>query len=306
MTNSRRLVDVALGTYPSWWRERYRDEMDLVVESLLADGRSPVGVAINLVGSSLRVRFAVAGAPPSRDFWRRRTQRSLLVAALPWFAMVPLVATIYLANGQYGYVHGSSPIELSRAGEFARALSSALLWSVVAYLAVAVLGWRRLRRGLEGQPLATGRFRLVNTAAMVGVTLATAALFLGQHAATSTLAQRFAYVGLALVALSWVTLPAVIAQLLGRGELPLSFLRREVRLSAVLAGLGGLLALLSVADRVALALQPTPTPGASYWLYRSSLGGWEAPLLCGLVALSALSALGAATALRSYRRTIDL
>ena len=99
MTRASKLTSFALSTYPSWWRERYQDEMVVVIQSLLDDGRSPLRVAINLLASSLRTRLVGTGVPASRRFWVHRTQRSLLAATLPWFAIVPLALTCYLSIG---------------------------------------------------------------------------------------------------------------------------------------------------------------------------------------------------------------
>jgi hypothetical protein len=88
------------------------------------------------------------------------------------------------------------------------------------------------------------------------------------------------------------------------GELPVAFLRTEVRISATLAGLSGVLILLAIGNRIALSLQPTPLPGASYLVYSSSLGVVDAPLLIGFLLLTLISALGAYAARRSYSQTL--
>ncbi len=306
MTKASRLTSFALSTYPSWWRERYQDEMVVVTQSLLDGGRSPLRIATNLVASSLRTRLVGTGAPASRKLWVHRTQRSLLAATLPWFAVVPLAITCYLSIGQYGYFHGPVSLHLSRAGMVARVLQQGMLFVVLAYVVLALMGWRRLRNGLDGQPFQMRWFRLVNGAAMVGITLVIAALFLGQDNATSSFAEACAYVGMGLFTISWFTLPAVITQMMRDGELPIAFLRTEVRRSAALAALSGVLALLAVGVRVALSLQPTPLPGASYLMYRSSIGLWDVPLLFGVVLLTVVSALGAVAARRSYTRTLTV
>jgi len=304
MTMASRVTALALRTYPSWWRERYQDEMVVVIQSLLDDGRSPLGVAVNLIASSLRARLAGAGAPASREFWVHRTQRSLLVATIPWFAIVPMAVTFYLSNSFYGSFHGLLPPQLSRAGMLARDFQEGMLYVILAYVVIALVGWRRLRHGLEGQPLQMRWFRLVNGAAMVGITLVISALFLGQHNSTSMLAEVCAYIGLGLFVISWFSLPAVVTQMLRDGELAVAFLRTEVRLSTALACLSGVLTLLAVGNRVALSLQPTPLPGAGYWMYRSSLDAWYLPLLIGFLLLTIISALGAHAARRSYTRTL--
>lgn len=305
MTKESRLTSFALRTYPSWWRECYHDEMAVVIQSLLEGGRSPLRVATNLMASSLRTRLVGTGAPASREFWVRRTQRSLLAVALPWFAIVPLAMTCYLSVGQYGAFHGSTVIHLSRAGVVTRALQQGTLFIVLAYVVVALVGWRHLRNGLVGQHLQLRWLRLTNGAAMVSVTLVVAALFLGQHNTTSSLAEAFAYVGLGLFTVSWFSLAAVISEMLRDGVLPTAFLRSGVRLSVPLSALSGVLVLLAVSGRVALLFQPTPLPGASYWIYRSSLGLWEGPLLAGFLMLMIVSVLGAVAARRSYTRTLE-
>ena len=306
MKKAASLTTLALSTFPLWWRERYQDEMVGVIQSLLNVGRSPFRIAINLLSTSLRVRLVGAGAPASREFWVRRTQRSLLVTALPWFVIVPLAVTLFLSINENGFFHGTSSVELSRAGMFARALQPEMMFVVLAYVIVALAGWRRLRNGLAGQNLKMRLFQLVNSAAMVGVVLVIASLFLGHYSATSTLAEECAFVGLTLFAISWFLLPAIITRMLRDGELPPSYLRTEVRLSTALAGLSVVLMLLAVSDRVALLLQPTPRPGASYLMYRSSLGAWDVPLLLSFFLLTIVSVLGAYTTRRSYARLLIL
>ena len=278
----------------------------VVIHSLLDDGRSPLRVAINLVASSLRARLVGAGAPASREFWIHHTQRSLLVATLPLFAIVPLVVTFYLSVGSHGVFHGPSSVQYSRAGVFARALQSGMFWMVVAYVLIALVGWRRLSHGLEGQRLQIRWFRLVNGAPKVSVTLVISALFLERHNATSTLAEVCAYFGLGLFLIWWFSLTAVVAKMLRDGELPIAFLRSVVRLSVALASLSGVLTLLAVGNRVALSLQPTPLPGASFLMYRSALGVWDVPLLVGFLLLTIISALGAHAARHSYTRTLTV
>ena len=305
MKTASRLTTFALTTYPSWWRERYHDEMVVVIQSLLDDGRSPLRVTVNLITSSLRTRLVGAGAPASREFWVHRTQRSLLVATLPWFAIVPFALIIFLSNSEYNSFHGTSSLHLSRAGTLARALHGDMFYVIVAYVIIALVGWRRMRHGLDGQDLRTRWSRLVNGAAIMSITLMVSALFLGQYSATAPLAKACAFTGLGLFAICWFSVSAVVAQMLRYGELPVAFLRTEVRLSAALAGLSGVLTLLAVGNCVALSMQPKALPGASYWVYSSSLGVSAVPLLTGFLLLTIVSALGAYAARSSYTRTLN-
>ena len=75
-------------------------------------------------------------------------------------------------------------------------------------------------------------------------------------------------------------------------------------MSTWMASLNGAMTLFAVGIRVAISLQPSPAPGASYTIYRSTLGGWGLPLLIGYVLLTAVSATGAFVARRSYASTL--
>ena len=139
---------------------------------------------------------------------------------------------------------------------------------------------------------------------MAGVSLVILALFLGQHNVTSTLAEVFAYVGLGFLMASWLSMPGIITQMLRTGELPLAFLRTEVLVSTWMASLNGAITLMAVGIRVAISLQPSPVPEASYTIYRSTLGGWGLALLIGYFVVTAVSATGAFVARRSYASTL--
>jgi len=303
MKMTSRFISLALRSYPGWWRERYHDEVLVVIECLIGDGRSPLRVAFNLVVASVRTRMSGAGAPASRGFWIHRTQRSLLVASLPWFAIVPLSAAFASTIGEYGYTHGPSSVRLGEAGMVARSLQRYMFYVFVIAVVVALVGWRS---GLDGQPLRLRWFWLVNRTAMVSILLVISALFLGQHDATSSLAELFARVGLGFLVISWLSMPGVVTQMLRSGELPVRSLHSEVRLSMWMAGLNAALTLLAVGIQVAISLQPLPVPGASYILYRSTLGGWDVALLIGYFILTAISATGAHVARRSYASTLNV
>ena len=102
------VTELSLRTYPKWWRERYRDEMQAVVDGLIEEGKSSISLAVNLIGGSLRARMLGTGAPTSARLWTRRTQTALLVATLPWFAMIPLIAVFAATTGEYGSFHGGA------------------------------------------------------------------------------------------------------------------------------------------------------------------------------------------------------
>jgi len=304
MTSESRLITFALNSYPSWWRERYRDEVGAVVDGLVEAGRSPLWITANLLRSSITTRIRGTGAPAAREFWVHRTQKSLMVEFLAWFTIVPLAIVFMLSIGENGFSNGNTLVQLSQAGTIAHKLQSAAGIVFLLIFVMALRSWRQLRSGLEGQAIPTKLFRVVNRGAMVGITLTISALFLGEHNGTSKLAEVFAYIGLSLFVCAWLLTPAVISQMLRHGELSVTNLRKVVSGSTVLVWLYGLITLLVVGSEVALAAQPVPASGASYLSLHSGLGSWSMLLCVGFVFLTILSGIGASVSRRSCERIL--
>ncbi len=84
-------VELALRCYPSWWRERYADEVRVVAADLTAEGRSHFVVTLNLLRGALRARAGAHGLPKMYDLWSTRTRVSIAAATLPWLLMAPLL-----------------------------------------------------------------------------------------------------------------------------------------------------------------------------------------------------------------------
>ncbi len=84
-------VALALRCYPSWWRERYADEVRVVSNDLTGEGRSSFIVTLNLLGGALRARSGARGMPKNYCLWSARTRASIATATLPWLLVVPLV-----------------------------------------------------------------------------------------------------------------------------------------------------------------------------------------------------------------------
>jgi len=304
MTGESKLITFALNSYPSWWRERYRDEVSAVVDGLVESGRSPLSLSSNLLKSSMITRIRGTGAPAARAFWVHRTQRSLLVACLAWFTIIPLAIAFMLSIGENGVSHGNTLVQLSHAGKIAHNFQSVVSIVIVLIFVFALRGWRQLRSGLEGQTIPTKLFRVVNRGAIVGITLTIAALFLGEHNATSTFAEVCAYIGLSLFVCAWLLTPAVISQMLRHGDLSVTNLRKVVSGSTVLVWLYALITVLVVGSEVALTAQPVPASGVSYLSLHSGLGGWSALLCVGFVFLTILSGIGASVSRRSCEKIL--
>jgi hypothetical protein len=190
MKNFPKLTRLSLSTYPTWWQERYRDEMNAVIDGLLEEGRSSLRIDFNLLGGSLRARLLGTGAPASQKLWSRRTQSSLLVATLPWFVMIPLMGVFAGNDGQYGFFHGSVRIQMSRAGDVARDLNSVVFDLLIASVIVVLFGWSRLRAALEQRQKGKWFARVPFVAAMGGIALILVVLPFGQHAAVATSCAR--------------------------------------------------------------------------------------------------------------------
>jgi hypothetical protein len=183
-----------------------------------------------------------------------------------------------------------------------RILFSALILSCF----VALVGWQILRGALEGQSVRLRWFHMTNRFAMGGILLLFAALFLGQHNSTSSVAETSGVVGGGLLVISWLSLPALIVFMMREGRLAADRLRAEVTVSFALAGLNVLTTFCVASYLFAISRQPVPLPGADYLLFRSSLGGWNAALVVGFVLVAALSVTGAFTARQSYVRARTL
>jgi len=57
------VIDVALRCYPTWWRERYGDEMRATIESLRLEGRSAISIAVGLFRDAFRSHLQARGMP---------------------------------------------------------------------------------------------------------------------------------------------------------------------------------------------------------------------------------------------------
>ena len=94
---SRSAIDLVLRCYPNWWQERYADEVRVVSNDLMAEGRSTFKVTLNLLGGAVRARSSAQGMPRTYGLWSTRTKVSIAAATLPWLVVVPL-AVIVIGN----------------------------------------------------------------------------------------------------------------------------------------------------------------------------------------------------------------
>ena len=99
-------VEMALRCYPGWWRDRYADEVRAVSVDLMAEGRSPLSVGLNLLRGAIRARSRAQGLPRSFELWAVRTRVSVAAATLPWLLMAPLVV-ITMGTQSFHSSHGT-------------------------------------------------------------------------------------------------------------------------------------------------------------------------------------------------------
>ena len=321
------VTELSLRTYPKWWQERYRDEMQAVVDGLMEEGTSSISLAVNLIGGSLRARMLGTGAPTSARLWTRRTQTALLVATLPWFAMISLIVVFAATTGEYGSFHGGTNVQLGQAGNMARDLESIVFLLLIGSLITVLIGWSRLRGALVHRNRGSWLPRVSFVAFIVGIVLILVVLPFGHSAVTTTCyhvvgssstyncptmapglttAQMIARIGLGFTVIAFLLAPFVIARSVRAGELQIEVLRSGSRVATALSTLLILMTLAISACGVAISLQPTPQEGMSFLSERSALGGWLVLLVVGFVITAVISSLGTFAARKSYRRTVSL
>jgi hypothetical protein len=101
-------VELALRCYPTWWRERYDDEVRALAADLTANGRSQWAVTFDLLRGAVRARTRATGMPPVAELWRTRTRLAIAGATLPWVLLGPLLLTFL--GGQALHVAGGGRI----------------------------------------------------------------------------------------------------------------------------------------------------------------------------------------------------
>ena len=153
-----RLLHAALACYPAWWRDRYGDEMEVVVDGLASEGRPPWRIAANLLSGALRARLRGTGSPPNAELWVDRTKAAILVATVPVFVVLPLGLLFLTSGGELGQGLGGQPVgHPSGAGRAALDLANVMSWAIAISVVVALSGWttllvRRSREGVDRSP----------------------------------------------------------------------------------------------------------------------------------------------------------
>jgi hypothetical protein len=110
------LIELALRSYPTWWKERYGEEMRVVVDDLENEGRSQQSIAFGLLRDALRSRLQARGMPRTYGLLANRTKTSVAASTLPWLAVVPFVLFImgrYAVHSSAGVVETGYPFQFT-------------------------------------------------------------------------------------------------------------------------------------------------------------------------------------------------
>jgi hypothetical protein len=134
------IVDVALRCYPTWWRERYGDEMRATIESLQLEGRSSLSISLGLFRDAFRSHLQARAMPRTYGLLAMRTKSSIATATIPWMAVIPLVLSVtgptnFSARGGdviagYPFVLSPFPTKLFSSPHHLRAAISTSDWVI--------------------------------------------------------------------------------------------------------------------------------------------------------------------------------
>jgi hypothetical protein len=158
---SGQVVDLAIGLYPGWWRERYAEEVRVVADDLAADGRSTAMVTFSLLRGAVHARTSAQGMPRTYVLWSTRTRMSIAAATLPWMLVAPFLlmamgtqslhsgaGNVYYSGFNFGMTHlqiaGAPPTPappLTPAGSVVPFASLAVGVLFLVTLAVLASGW---------------------------------------------------------------------------------------------------------------------------------------------------------------------
>ena len=206
------ITDVALRCYPSWWRERYGDEMRATIESLQTEGRSALSIALGLLRDALRSHVQGRGMPRTYGLLATRTRTSIATATIPWMAVIPFVLAVtgpthYTASGGgvvagYPFVLSPFPTKLFSSPHHLHPVISTTEWVIglsnmaieaaflLAFIALAI-GLAALRYGIKREK-ASNRRRMYSLTWLPMVTVLT---FVGLAIAQNSLRNGARFVG---------------------------------------------------------------------------------------------------------------
>jgi hypothetical protein len=135
------MLDALLALYPPWWRERYGEEVRAIASDVIAGGRAPWRVSVDLLVGAVRTRVGGAATPRQFAHWAGRARASIVVATLPVLAVVPVTFS-FLQSRQEQSPDQTAPFGnygVSEAGHVAN--YAIVVMALALVLAVSTLLW---------------------------------------------------------------------------------------------------------------------------------------------------------------------
>lgn len=309
-----RLVDRAIRTYPSWWRQTYGDEVRVVADDLLNAGRSPTDIAASFFWGAIASRFWGTGIPNLAETHRLRASAATGVGVVPAVALLPFVLLVGGALNRFAFFtphwrghcavavkqSGSPPSIMSRCASLpvvpaARLASSATAVTSLCVVAIAVVSI--LAVVCASRPSAGPKFSYRVVCAF-GLALATvvvsAALSFDWSPGDPTSSRTWAF--WSVIGVGWLGVAALSAQAV-RSARPLGL---WLRLGANLAIVAALVMIVLLSASIYLSVElPIALQGNPDLV--SPLGAWW-PYWMGTLALATIAAAaGAWNAVRFER-----
>jgi hypothetical protein len=317
------MLDALLGVYPPWWRERYGDEVRAISSDLIAGGRAPWRVSVNLFAGAVRTRVGGAGTPMQVAHWAGRARASIAVATLPVLAVLPVIFSVL--HGRQGLPTAqTAPFDtypVSGAGLVAdyaigvMALTALLALSVIAWGYVDLSGAVR-KRGDNDHRLrrlvrVPGLSILIAFVLWVASSFARPNEYLGVQGASKpldghpALAHGLVVASGALLGLGLTAALVMVVLVAKRATLSVPDLSSGKWVGVTTSVLLWMMATAAVTSAIALGRQGSgPHPG--YNVLITSWGSWWIAGVLILVLAAVVSTLGTASATRSMRVISDL
>jgi hypothetical protein len=181
---------VVLGLYPPWWRAQYGAEVQAVSADLLAGGKSPWRVSLNLFSGAVRTRVSGANTPKEFAPWAGRTRASIVTTTIPLLVVLPFIFTVRQRFQMHFPVLRPNTMPLgpygtNGAGRLAADALSLMAVTLVASIGTILLGYAELTRAVRAGS-ATDRplrrvVRVPGLAAVLVVALWVGSLVVGPH-----------------------------------------------------------------------------------------------------------------------------
>ena len=137
-------VKLALRCYPTWWRKKYGNEVQVHTTDMVTDGYSPIGLTQSLLWGAVRLHVTAQGMPKEYGLWARRTSLSIATAIVPMFIAIPVM---WLSTS-------GITIDIPRSGVTPALrdlnwIGVAMLLLLVMTVVLSVVGWVGLKSGLR-------------------------------------------------------------------------------------------------------------------------------------------------------------